>query len=323
MVDGLLLINKSSGGTSHDLVDSMRKILSQKTIGHGGTLDPMAEGLMLILLGRATKLSDYLLKNDKCYRFVIQFGVRTDTLDRTGKILNQQKVNLKQEVIEKHLIKNQGLLSLPVPLFSAVKMKGKKLYQYTRENQTIVPPLREMYFYKLHIIEIQADRAEVEISCRKGSYIRSWVSYIGEELGTGACLENLIRLESKPFSLKSALSLDEVKLRLKNVDTFTSQNLLKNLAPAFITFSKALPHIPFVIASEQDERQLKYGVLSKALLFRLDENQKQVNKKREIQIIQVMSYRDNQLLALLSLGIFKAPCILRVFSSYQGKNREA
>ena len=147
MVHGVLLINKTAGGTSHSVVNALRKVIGQKAVGHAGTLDPMAEGLMIILLGYGTKLSNYLLMSDKSYRFTFRLGVTTDTLDKTGQVMEKKAVNLQPEAVEKVLKDSQGKISLPVPLFSAVKIKGKKMYEYERENKTVVPPERDMFFY--------------------------------------------------------------------------------------------------------------------------------------------------------------------------------
>lgn len=326
MVHGVLLINKTRGGTSHSIVAALRRIIKQKEIGHAGTLDPMAEGLILILLGYGTKLSDYLLMNDKRYRFMFRFGIVTDTLDKTGKIISQRKVQLQQKDIKQVLENSLGKLSLPVPLVSAVKIKGKKLYEYKRENQPVTPPLREMTFYNLEIKNIhpsQEDRhsceggnpsVEVELSCSKGSYIRSWVSFVGEEAGTGACLEELIRVHSTPFHVEEALTVQEVEERL-NGEEISLETISKKLYPAFIPFSKALPHMEPVCITKQDEKQLRQGQISKNIKLTLQDRQKEVNKSKKIQTIRAMSHNNEQMLALLKLQPFLSPQFLRVFPS--------
>ena len=362
MVHGVLLINKTKGGTSHSIVAALRRIIKQKEIGHAGTLDPMAEGLILILLGYGTKLSDYLLMNDKRYRFMFRFGIVTDTLDKTGKIISQRKVKLDQKDIKQVLGNSLGKLSLPVPLVSAVKIKGKKLYEYKRENQPVTPPLREMTFYNLEIKNIHPSQekhhshearpsgldpesrlsqeehhsrelrhsgldpesrhsrvggnpsVEVELSCSKGSYIRSWVSFVGEETGTGACLEELIRVHSTPFHVEKALTVQEVEERL-NGEEINLETISKKLYPAFIPFSKALPHIEPVCITKQDEKQLRQGQISKNIKLILQDRQKEVNKSKKIQTIRVMSHNNEQMLALLKLQPFLSPQFLRVFPS--------
>ena len=311
MIHGILLVHKKAGGTSHDIVSSLRRILGQKAVGHAGTLDPMATGLMVILLGQGTKLSSYLLTRNKKYEFSFKLGAETDTLDKTGKIVRQQLVNFKKSRIKEILNTHQGTLSLPVPLVSAVKIKGKKLYQYKRENKTVELPKREMSFYDLEIKKIEADEIKVKISCSKGSYIRSWVSFIGKELETGAYLESLTRLESEPFKLSSSLFVDEIENRVKNLKD--PETLVQKLTPAFIPFSKALPHFHFICASRQDERQLRSGSLSRDLKINLNKEQVEVNKNSQTRTIRVMNQEQKQMLALLELRPFLSPQFLRVF----------
>ncbi len=293
MFHGVLLINKEAGGTSHDIVSAVRRILGQKKVGHAGTLDPLAEGLIVILLGYGTKLSDYLLTNDKKYHFILRLGVVTDTLDKTGKIIEKKEVRTTKEQITQVLQKSQGQISLPVPLVSAVKVKGKKLYEYKRANQTVTTPLRDMFFRDLEIKNVQKETAEVVLSCSKGSYVRSWVSFVGEKLGTGACLENLTRLESFPFKASSALTLREVEKRIreelcetdlkstqlptqpkgqlpdptsedsnnetiekkgkKPANFLRAEQFCKILEPAFIPFSQAIPHIQSINAETRND----------------------------------------------------------------------
>ena len=316
---GVLLVRKKSGITSHDVVHSLRKIIGQKEIGHGGTLDPIAEGLMLILLGQGTKLSNYLLSNDKRYFFSFRLGAETDTLDRTGKILSRKPVNISLQTIERVLKQNQGKCMLPVPLFSAVKIRGKKLYEYVRSNRPVEPPIREMFFYQLEIKDMTADQVAVELSCRKGSYIRSWVALVGQQLKTGAYLESLIRLRSNPFSLNSALGVCEIQNRLAAPQFVNNNGKPINwqalLAPAFIPFSESLPHIQPVVISTQAEQQMKQGRIPAHLLLSLKADQKEVNQQKAEKIMRVMNYSTGAMAALLKLKVFKPPEILRVFSS--------
>ena len=313
MVHGVLLINKTAGGTSHDIVHSLRNIVGQKEVGHAGTLDPMAEGLVLILLGYGTKLSDYLLMNDKRYRFVLRLGVITDTLDKTGEITEKKEVQLSAAQIKQALIRSQGILSLPVPLVSAVKIKGKKLYEYKRENKSVVLPIRDMTFYNLEIKDIQSETVQVELSCSKGSYIRSWVSFVGDELGTGACLEELTRLQSAPFSVDSALTIQEVEEKLEEKKEPSQEYLLKKLRSAFIPFSKALPHVKTVYVERADEKQLRHGEITKNLKMALLEGQKEINKTKSTETIRIMSHNDERMLALLELRPFLSPKFIKVF----------
>ena len=315
MIHGVLLINKTAGSTSHDVVYALRKILNQREVGHSGTLDPIAEGLILILLGQGTKLSQYLLMNNKRYEYTFKLGVTTDTLDKTGKVLVKKSVHHNAEQIRTVVETCQGMLSLSVPLFSAVKIKGKKLYEYGRAGQEVVPPKRDMFFYDLEIKNIDKDQVEVGISCSKGSYIRSWVSYVGEQLKTGACLEQLFRTWSEPFYLKSALTVEEVAETLKDEKQLNAAVIQKKLSPAFIPFSQALPHITAIKNPSKDGKSIRHGRVSAALLLHLKEAQKKTNQTRKDQIVRIMNSNNSEMLALLELRPFKSPRIRKVFLS--------
>ena len=312
MIHGVLLINKTSGGTSHDTVSSLRKILDQKQVGHGGTLDPMAEGLLLILLGQGTKLSQYLLPKDKRYQCTLKLGLTTDTLDKTGQVLSQKPVHCTKQEVQKVIKDSQGRLSLPVPLFSAVKIKGRKLYEYGRAKQNIELPKRIMFFYDLNIHRIQKDQVEIEISCCKGSYIRSWTAFVGHQLKTGACLEKLTRIRSEPFSLKSALTLKEITEKLKTQKNLSSTALHQTLGQAFVPFSKSLPHIK-ALSLPEETKSLRHGQIPPQLLKLLKETQKKVNQAKKNLKVRIMSQDNHNMLALLELKPFKTPQILRVF----------
>ncbi len=313
MINGILLINKKAGNTSHDIVHSLRHIIGQKAVGHAGTLDPMAEGLILILLGYGTKLSNYLLTNDKRYHFVLRLGVITDTLDKTGQIIEKKRVQLSATQIKQVLERSQGTLSLPVPLVSAVKIKGKKLYEYKRENKPVVPPVRDMTFYDLEIKDIQSETARVELSCSKGSYIRSWISFIGDKLGTGACLEELVRLQSVPFDIGSSLTVQQVADKWSHQGDLNQKQILKILEPAFIPFSKALPHVPSISIKKEDEKRLRYGKVSGNLKMSLQDQQKEVNKSEKAEMIRIMNYNKEQMVALLELRPFLSLRFIKVF----------
>lgn len=215
MISGLLLLNKPKGITSHRLVQKVRSCLHQKEAGHCGTLDPMAEGLMLVVLGSACKLSSSLVLADKIYEFTFQLGRITDTLDITGKTLKTTIVNLDSSTIEKTLNKNLGLLQLTVPSYSAVKYQGKKLYEYARSGQEVPVIKKPMYFYDLKILNIHKTQVTVQLSCRKGGYIRAWTAWIGEELGVGACLSQLKRLACLPFYLNQSLPLKDFEIKCR------------------------------------------------------------------------------------------------------------
>jgi len=218
MYHGVLLLNKPSGWTSHQLVQKVRKVFEQKKVGHCGTLDPQATGLMVLILGKACSLSSFLTNGDKIYQAQIQLGLVTDTLDGDGKILQQNKVQLRPELIQKVLQESQGLQSLKVPAFSAKKVGGKKLYEYARKGEPVPSIEKQMNFYDLKINSLFPDRFECQISCSKGSFVRAWVAFIGEKLKVGACLIGLKRLASHPYrveQLNQDLSLEELRHQIE------------------------------------------------------------------------------------------------------------
>ena len=300
MREGLLLVNKNSGMTSHDLVLKIRKILKQKSVGHCGTLDPMAEGLMLFLLGKACKLSRYLSMMDKTYELELIFGIITDTGDLEGEILKKKAVSFDEKLICETLLKLKGRMILPVPAFSAVKVKGKKLYQYAREKKPVPPVKREMFFYDPHILNMKKDRAHLRISCRKGGYIRSWVSLAGEELGAGASLSHLKRLSIPPYHLDQALTLEEL-----------GHGALLDESPGFIPFCECLPHLPQLQMSPELSRSFSNGRLPPSSFF--EEDQKKVDQTGQARLLKMM--RDQSFAGLVEVRPSENPRILNVFTA--------
>jgi tRNA pseudouridine55 synthase len=207
---GFLLVNKPTGWTSHDLVAKIRKILNQKSVGHCGTLDPLANGLMVILLGEATKLSQYILEGDKAYRAKVRLGEAYDTLDTTGTLIAKKEVGSSSEEIRTAIANLIGEMDLQVPLFSAVKIQGKRLHEYARDGEAdqVELPVKKMKFWDLQIQDIAQDSAEISFYCTKGSYVRAWVSKLGENLGCGAAMDKLTRFYSDPYLLTDATEIE-------------------------------------------------------------------------------------------------------------------
>ena len=310
--NGVLLVHKEQGMTSHDVVDQLRKILKQRAIGHAGTLDPMAEGLLVILLGQATKLSVYILNQDKSYSLTMKFGLKTDTFDKEGKVLRDEKVSLKKEEVEKILKASCGSLELKVPHFSAVKVRGRKLYSYARAGEEVEAPRKTMVFYNLKIHTIQPDQAQVSLSCAKGGYVRSWVNFVGEQLGVGACLTQMTRMASHPFHVSLSLRVSEIENRLKEnfpVDEMALKNLLTD---SFIYPSSALPDIFSVKLTQRDAKSLACGQIPPYLIQDALNLQIEVNKTGQPQLIQAV--QDWRLSALLELRPFKKMKIVRNFT---------
>ena len=303
MISGLLLLSKPQGMTSHQLVHRVRQKLKQKAVGHCGTLDPLAEGLMLIVLGKACKLSSYFSSGNKTYAFSLKFGLKTDTLDITGKTIEKKdNFQVRPSDIESSMKKYIGEIEIDVPAFSAVKFKGKKLYEYARSGKPVPRVSKKMFFYDLKIKSIDKDSSSVEVSCSKGSYIRSWVSQVGENLGCGAVLSQLSRLASEPYSLKQSMSLGD----------FEKKEFQKT-APFFIPFSSCLSHWASIEVRRQGAAQIGRGHFSSFLMESLMDQQKEVNLRQKSKCFRVMS--EGELSALIELYPFEKPRILNVFSS--------
>lgn len=205
-IEGILLVNKSKGPSSFRLVQILRKYLGVKKIGHAGTLDPFATGVMVMLIGRRyTRLSDQFLCNDKEYLAEIQLGITTDTYDSEGKVTSQSSQIPSLEEIQQALNQFQGEIEQIPPMYSAKKMQGKKLYELARKGIEIE---RNPVKIKLetHLIRYEYPFLELQISCSKGTYIRSIAYDLGEKLGCGAHLSNLKRTRSGKFHLKDCIS---------------------------------------------------------------------------------------------------------------------
>jgi tRNA pseudouridine55 synthase len=211
--DGIILIDKAGGITSHDAIDALRKITGQRKIGHTGTLDPLATGLLVICLGRATKLTPFMTLEDKTYRAVIHLGKRSTTYDAEG-VDESTAVPVPEMTSEK--IKNilnhfEGRIVQRVPLHAAVKVGGKKLYNLARQGKEIELPERRVTVYEIELTDWESPRLKCTIACSKGTYIRSLANDIGEMIGCGAYLESLRRTKVGDFSLDDALTLEKVE----------------------------------------------------------------------------------------------------------------
>lgn len=195
-MDGIIIINKPSGYTSHDIVSKIRKTLNIKKVGHTGTLDPLATGVLPILLGNGTKLSKYLINHDKEYITTIKFGVRTDTGDITGKIVEEKEIPKYSETKIKEVLKGfEGKQKQLPPMYSAIKVNGKKLYEYARSGQSIEIPPRDIEVYNIELLSLKKDSIEIKIDCSKGTYIRSLCEDIAQKLGTVGTMSELKRIK--------------------------------------------------------------------------------------------------------------------------------
>lgn len=195
-MDGIIVVNKPSGCTSHDIVSKIRKSLKLKKVGHTGTLDPLATGVLPILLGNATKLSKYLINHDKEYIATIKLGVKTDTGDIEGSIIDEQKVPLfTEEQIIEALNSFVGKQKQMPPMYSAIKVNGKKLYEYARNGEKIEVATRDIEIYNISFLQYIDNKIKFKVSCSKGTYIRSLCEDIAQKLNTVGTMENLERTQ--------------------------------------------------------------------------------------------------------------------------------
>lgn len=224
-MEGMLNILKPPGMTSHDVVDFIRKIYNIRKVGHTGTLDPDAAGILPVCVGNATKFVSYLLEHDKRYRFEITFGFTTDTLDKSGKIVKSGPVRiLREEELRQVLNEFKGKIKQIPPMYSAKKIKGKKLYEYAREGKTIdIPPI-EVTIYDIELVEYEPPyRVLIDVKCSKGTYVRALVRDICEKLNMPGYMSMLIRTEVGAFKIEDAYTLEEIrekKVLLQPIDKF-------------------------------------------------------------------------------------------------------
>ena len=216
MIHGILNIYKEKGYTSHDVVAKLRGITGQRKIGHTGTLDPEAEGVLPVCLGRATKVCDLLTDRDKTYEAVLLLGIRTDTQDVTGTVTDRGDIQgITREMVEQAAKKYVGEYDQIPPMYSALKVNGKKLYELAREGKTIERKARRVRIYELEILEEALPRVRLRVRCSKGTYIRTLCDDIGADLGCYGCMEALLRTSVGPFALEEACRLEDVEATVK------------------------------------------------------------------------------------------------------------
>ena len=210
-MQGAIIVNKAPNMTSRDVINILNKKFNTKSIGHTGTLDPIAEGVLVCLIGKYTKLTDILINHDKEYIASFKLGILTDTLDITGKILKEEKVNLTKEEIQKTILSFKGTYNQEVPIYSAVKINGKKLYEYARNNEEITLPKREVNIYDIELLNIDNECLTIKTKVSKGTYIRSLIRDIGLKLNTNATMTKLIRTKLDKFTIEESYTLESIQ----------------------------------------------------------------------------------------------------------------
>lgn len=285
---GLLLVNKPAGITSHDVVYTARRKLGIKSIGHTGTLDPFATGLMVLVLGEATKLSDYLRDGDKAYECKVKLGLSTKTGDITGETVQAETVDISKDKLEQAIEKCQGHLELPVPIFSAIKKQGKKLYEYARDNQDVELPIKSMSFFNLKILDMATDDFSVHFHCSKGSYVRSWAQAVAQELNVPMTVETLHRTHSSVYHIDQAIDFDQL-----SADVFQSSS--------FIPMKDCLPHYAAFTVRGKSKKLLTNGQIPHELDLRLGPHQRMAQKVGKSHFVRVHSGDSGELLSLIDV----------------------
>lgn len=229
-MNGAIIINKEKGMTSRDVVNRLNKIFNTKKIGHIGTLDPMATGVLVCLIGKYTKLCDILVNHDKEYLASFKLGVLTDTLDITGNILDSKDYDVSIDDVRRVIQSFEGSYLQEVPIYSAVKVNGKKLYDYARSEKEIELPKRKVNIYSIDLIDYKDGIVTIKTKVSKGTYIRSLVRDIAERLGTYGTLVSLERTCLDKFNISAAYLLDDVKsgnYKLLNVEDLLSCKIIE------------------------------------------------------------------------------------------------
>jgi len=211
-MDGLLIVNKPKGMTSHDVVARIRRILSQKKVGHAGTLDPDVTGVLCLCLGKGTKLARYILESEKEYRVVMKLGEITDTQDSTGKVIRiTEDFKIEREEIEEAFRKFTGRIYQVPPMYSAKKVGGVPLYRLARKGEVVSREPREVFIHEIKLLDYRGSFVKFDVVCSKGTYIRTLCEDIGNHLRVGAYMYSLERLRCGDFSIKEALTLEEIE----------------------------------------------------------------------------------------------------------------
>ncbi len=254
-MDGIILIDKPKGVTSHDIVYKVKKLLNEK-VGHTGTLDPNATGVLPLLVGRGTKLSKYLMNHDKTYIVTLKLGEKTDTADSEGKVIEKKEVSKevfsKEKLLQTFSNFTGKILQTP-PIYSAIKVNGKKLYEYARKGQEVEIKPREIEIYKISLIEINqiANTIEFEVSCSKGTYIRSLCEDIAKELNTVGYMKELRRVQVGEFLIKDSITVEDLQKNEDNKDFILSH---------FIDLQKYFAKFRIIELSQEEAGKFLNGV---------------------------------------------------------------
>ena len=272
-MDGILIINKEQGKTSHDIVYKVKKILNEK-VGHTGTLDPNATGVLPLLIGKGTQCSQYLMEHDKIYEVKLKLGIKTDTADIEGNIIEEKNIieeNLKEEKLKNVLKSFIGEQKQIPPMYSAIKVNGRKLYEYARKGQTIELKPRNIIIYECELIKIDKSEKEIDfkVHCSKGTYIRSLCEDIAKKLGTVGYMKNLNRVKVGTFSIDNSLTIEQLENNYQNKDFINKY---------FITIEQLFMERPFIMINEHKMKHFLNGV---KLTYKLPDNTYRIYDEQE------------------------------------------
>lgn len=295
-----------------------------KAVGHAGTLDPMAEGLLIVLLGEATKFSKYIMGQDKHYIAQLELGIQSDTWDAEGEIEyydSSKNIDFSKDQLESAVHHLQGPLQMPVPVFSAVKVKGKRLYDYARSGREVTTPVRTMKFYTSKLIgakysdfihknnTYKTHSVEVDLKCEKGSYIRSWVKQLGDNLECGALMSKLVRHKSGLFQLKDAVDFNDLILAESE-----KGEILELVKSKVLDIEFCFDGLFFRVF-EKEKRLLKNGQVPHELNLRLRPYQKACQSNQNNELIRVYDSTLKELIAILEILPTGKTQIVRAFQN--------
>lgn len=249
-ISGIFNIDKPAGPTSFQVVSLVRRLSGVRRVGHAGTLDPSATGVLVVCLGQATRLVEYMMEATKVYRGEVRLGITTDTLDATGTPVSQaDPSNIDRRQVEEALTAFVGEIDQVPPMFSALKYNGEPLYRYARAQRQVERQARRVTIHRLQLLAFRPPLATIEVECGKGTYIRALAHDLGQQLGCGAHLAALARLRVGPFTLDDACSLPQLEA------AFQEGRWQSLLHPP----DAALPSLPAVTLSEPQERAVRFG----------------------------------------------------------------
>ena len=227
-MNGIIVVNKPCGIRSRDVVNSVCKILGTKKVGHTGTLDPLADGVLVLCVGKATKLVDVITSNDKEYVATVKLGILTDTLDVDGKVLEKRNCYVNKQELIKVLKSFIGKYNQEVPIYSAVKINGKKLYEYARNGEKIVLPKREVNVKAIELLDLNNDSYSFKVTVSKGTYVRSLIKDINDKLGIIGVMSKLTRTRQGRFKIEESYSINDIEKGNYKLITITDVLKCKN-----------------------------------------------------------------------------------------------